>query len=167
MSQPRFNATVFLTIALPLFAVVASVGTAIIALSSGDSELPGDYHWEGVKLDRDFAAARRAAQLHVEAELNLRPVAGMCHLTLRLEGPAPPAVDVAFVHASRPALDRHMRFLRTAADSLYSAPCTTLPSAGWHIELSDPGATWRYRADMAAGSDRVLLSAGTAKIPAQ
>lgn len=167
MSHPRFNATVFLTIALPLFAVLASVGTAIIALSSGDPELPGDYHWEGVKLDRDFAAAHRAEQLQVEAELNLQPAAGMCHLTLRIDGPAPPAVDVALVHASRPALDRHMRFLRTASDTLYSAPCTALPSAGWHVELSDPGATWRFRSDAPAGSDRLLLSARSAKTPSR
>ncbi len=163
MRLSKINATVFLTIALPLFAIVASVGTAIIALSSGDPPLPGEYHWEGVRLDRDFDESRRAMQLNVNAVLNLRPVAGMCHLTLSIDGAAPAAVDVALIHVSRPSLDRHMRFMRTADDSLYSAPCAALPSTGWHVELSDLANTWRFRTDAAGDLDHLVVSSGTAK----
>ncbi len=163
MRFSRINATVFLTIALPLFAVLASVGTAIIALSSGDPPLPGEYHWEGDKLDRDFARSRRAAELNLNAVLDLQPRNGVCHLTLTIDGTPPPAVDVALIHVSQPALDRRLRFLRTAEDSRYSAPCAALPSTGWHVELSDPANSWRFRTDASGELDNIILSSGPSK----
>ncbi len=163
MRLSKINATVFLTIALPLFAIVASVGTAIIALSSGDPPLPDQYHWEGDKLDHDFAESRRAAELNVHAVLDLRPDNGVCHLTLTLDGTPPAAVDVTLIHVSRPALDRHLRFLRTAEVSRYSAACTALPSTGWHVELSDLANTWRFRTDAVGELRNIVLSSGPSK----
>ena len=158
MQPTRFNPTVFLTIALPAFAVLASVGTAILAISSGDPQLPGRYHWEGDKLDHDFAQSRRAAELNVKADLNLRPVAGVCNLTLRMNGNLPSAVDVSLVHVSRPALDRRLRFTRDGLSSSYSTACPPLPAERWHVELSDLDNSWSFRSDTAGELDRIILS---------
>lgn len=146
----KINPIVVLIIGLPLFAVLASVGTAVLAFTRGDPVLPDEYHWEGQTLDHDFALSERAVQLKVSAALHLEPVAGVCHLTLRLDGSLPPAVDVSLTHVSQPALDRRIRFTRTAQTSSYSARCSTLPAAQWHVELRDVGRSWSFR-DEAAG----------------
>ncbi len=158
MRQTRINPALLLIIALPLSAVLASVGTAVLAFSRGDPPLPDQYHWEGVKLDHDFAQSKRAAELKVNATLTLQPAQGICHLTLRLNGTPPPGVDVALIHVSKPALDRHIRFLPTAVASVYSAPCAPLPPARWHIELSDLGNSWSFRVLMAGDLKTVALS---------
>ena len=144
MSQTKINPAVALIIALPLFAIVASVGTAVVAFTRGDPPLPDQFHWEGDKLDHDFAQSRRAADLHINATLDLRADKGICRLTLTLDGNRPPAfLDLALIHVSNPSLDRNIRFLRTAAG--YSAPCAPLPAARWHLELSDPEGSWSFR----------------------
>jgi hypothetical protein len=147
MRLAKINPAAVLMLALPLFAVVASVGTAFVALSQGDPPLPGQYHWEGDKLDHDFAQSQRAAELHLNATLDLRPDrTGVCHLTLRLDGKSTPAsLNLSLIHVSNPALDRSIRFVRTSDPSSYSAPCAPLAAARWHIELSNPERTWSFR----------------------
>src|SRR5947208_2738049 len=90
MSRAKINPTVFLAIALPLVAVAASVGTAVVAVSRGDAPLPDQYHWEGVKLDHDFAQSQRASELQFKANINLQPQKGTCYLALSLGGAAVP-----------------------------------------------------------------------------
>jgi hypothetical protein len=146
MRQTKLNPAAVLIIALPLFAVVASVGTAVLAVSRGDPQLPGQYHWEGDKLDRDFAQSRRAAQLHLNATVELQPRDGVCHLTLALDANSLPAeVDLDLIHVSNPVLDRRIRFARKSNASSYEAPCAPLAPARWHLELSDPEHSWSFR----------------------
>jgi hypothetical protein len=162
MSPARINPALCLTIALPLFAVVASVGTAVIALSRGDPPLPDQYHWEGDKLDHDFAQSRRASELHLNASVNLQAERGVCRLTLGLDGAdLPPTVELALIHGANPSLDRYLRFSRTANMSSYSAPCTPLPDARWHVELRDPQHSWSFRAAMNGQARTVNLSSSS------
>lgn len=161
MRQIRINPAVVLIIVLPLTAVVASVSTAMLAVFRGDPPLPDQYHWEGDKLDHDFALSMRAAALNVNATVDLQPHNGVCHLTLRLDGTPPSAVEVALIHVSRPALDRHIRFLPSAVASLYSAQCTPLPSGRWHVELHDPGNSWSFRGAMSGELKTITLSSSS------
>jgi hypothetical protein len=158
MRQIRINPAVVLIIVLPLSAVAASVGTAMLAVFRGDPPLPDQYHWEGDKLDHDFAQSMRAAALNVNATVDLQPRTGVCHLTLRLDGNPPSAVDVALIHVSRPALDRHVRFLPTGVGSLYSAQCAPLPPGRWRVELRDPGNSWSFRGAMTGELKTITLS---------
>jgi hypothetical protein len=161
MQHPRFNPALYLIIGLPLFAVVASVGTAVVAMSRGDPPLPGQYHWEGDKLDRDFADSRRAEDLHLSASVDLHPQRGVCHLMLALDGDTlPPAVDLALIHGANPALDRTLRFSRVSGKS-YSAPCTALPDAKWHVELSDPQRSWSFRVALTGPGKTITLSSSS------
>jgi hypothetical protein len=156
------NPTLYLIIGLPLFAVVASVGTAVVAVTRGDSPLPGQYHWEGDKLDHDFAQSQRAAALHLDARVDLQPRQGVCHLTLALDGNSlPPAVDLALIHGANPALDRTILFSRISGTASYSAPCTVLPDARWHVELSDPNGSWSFRAALTGGEKTIALSSNS------
>jgi hypothetical protein len=152
------NGAVILIIALPAFAVLASVGTAVIAMTRGDPPLPGQYHWEGDRLDHDFADAHRAAALGLEAALDLTPAQGSCRLSLRLTSALPTAVLLDAVHASRPELDRQMRFVRDGDSDNYTASCAALPPGSWHLELKSTTGDWSYRQDWPGSGGRVTLS---------
>ncbi len=152
------NGAVILIIALPALAILASVGTAVIAMTRGDPPLPGQYHWEGLRLDHDFAEAHRAAALGLEAALDLTPAQGSCHLSLRLDSALPAAVLLDAVHASRPELDRQMRFIRNAGTNNYTAACAALPPGAWHLELKSTAGDWSYRQDWSGTGGRVQLS---------
>jgi hypothetical protein len=171
MGLSKFNPTAFLIVALPLAAVIASVGTAVVALSRGDPPLPDQYHWEGDKLDHDFAQSQRAAELRLSATLNVYPDKdGLCHLTLVLDGGhAPPSVNLSLIHVSNPSFDRKIRFVRTAEISTasagsYSAQCVVLPYASWHIELSDIDRSWSFRSDATNTSRAITLSASSLEV---
>ena len=153
------NAAVILIISLPAFAVLASVGTAWVAATKGDPPLPGQYHWEGDRLDHDFADAHRAAALGLAATLDLQPAQGTCHLTLQLASNLPTEVALDVISASRPDLDRQMRFTREGSSSNYTAACSALPPGGWHLELKSSDGDWSYRQDWTGGAGRITLAA--------
>jgi hypothetical protein len=70
--------------------------------------------------------------------------------------PTEVALDV--ISASRPALDRQMRFTREGSSSNYTAACTPLPVGSWHLELKSSEGDWSYRQDWTGGADRVTLA---------
>lgn len=158
MTRKPINSGLLVTIGLPLFAICASVGVAVIAFTRGDPTLPDEYHWEGMSLDRDFADAHRASELKVRATLRMLSSTGMCEVALNM-GSAPPAeLTLNLVHATHPDLDRHVRLSRV--HSVYEGYCGSLPSGHWHLELSDTGGTWSVRGDVSGAVDGSSLSAG-------
>jgi len=158
MSRKSINSGLLVTIGLPLFAIFASVGVAVIAFTRGDPTLPDEYHWEGMSLDRDFADARHAAELHVHATLSILSSTGMCKVALQLGAAAPAALSLNLVHATHPDLDRHVRLARTGAT--YEGYCGELPPGHWHLELSDLGGSWSVREDVLGALDGSSLGAG-------
>lgn len=151
------NGGLLLAIGLPLFAIAASVGVAIIAFTRGDPTLPDEYHWEGMQLDRDFADARRASDLDVRATLRVLPAAAACQVTLHLDGAHPETIELTFVHGTRPDLDRQVRL--AAAGPVYEGRCQAMPSGHWHVELADGARSWSVRQDVSGPLDGISLSA--------
>lgn len=158
MSRKPINSGLLVTIGLPLFAIAASVGVAVVAFTRGDPTLPDEYHWEGLSLDKDFTDARHASELNVHATLRMISSTGMCKVALQQGGAAPPALTLNLVHATHPELDRHVRLSRV--NSAYEGYCGALPSGHWHLELSDIGASWSVREDVFGALDGSSLSAG-------
>ena len=156
MRRSAINSGVLLVIGLPLFAILASVGTTVVAFTRGDPTLPDDYHWEGMQLDRDFADSRRAEQLEVRADL-VASLDGTCRVTLRLAGAAPRALQLKLVHATRPDLDREVDL--AAGASGYEGYCGQVPAGHWHIELSDAAGAWRIRQDVSGGLEGIRIDA--------
>src|SRR5689334_3759858 len=108
MTRKSINSGLLVTIGLPLFAILASVGVAVVAFTRGDPTLPDEYHWEGMSLDRDFADARRAADLNVHATVQAMPATGTCRVVLMLEAASPAVLTLDLVHATHPDLDRQI-----------------------------------------------------------
>ena len=146
MFKKSINSGLLVTIGLPVFAILASVGVAVVAFTRGDPTLPDEYHWEGMRLDRDFADARRAAELEVRAALQVVPSTGTCRVVLTLDAASPSALTLNLVHATHPDLDRQVRLRR--AGSAYEGHCGGVPSGHWHLELSDVAGSWSVRQDI-------------------
>lgn len=147
-------------LAIPTVAIVASLATVALALVHGDRELPAEYHWEGFRLDRDFARFERAFELDVRGTLEID--AGHCRLALEQRGTPPESVELNLAHATLPELDRRVTLQRVG--SRYEADCDSVPAGSWWVELNDPAGEWAVRqhvwgslarADIAARSTRI------------
>lgn len=157
MTRKPINSGLLVTIGLPLFAILASTGAAVVAFTRGDPTLPDQYHWEGMSLDRDFAAAQHASDLNVHAMLRVSDSAGICRVILQLGAAPPPSLTLNLVHATRPDLDRPVRLSRVG--SAYEGYCGAVPAGHWHLELSDATGSWRVRSDVTGTLDGTRLSA--------
>ena len=141
---------------LPGGAVLASFATLAIALQSGDRALPDAYHWEGAALDRDFARARRAAELGIELWLEAR--AGTCTAILRGAPGDPSALNLLLTNGGDASLDRAVR-LRRAEPGIYRAPCAALPAGHWRLALDDDTRAWSLRGAAPGDLAAVMLRA--------
>jgi len=140
------NPALLLSLGIPTLAVLASIGTLIIAIARPDGELPEQYHWEGFQLDRDFDQAKQASDLNVRANLSRSSADGACRLKLSMSGAAPDRLMLILTHSTQPALDRRLTFNRVGASSTFKAPCEALPpNARWRAALSEPDGTWSIR----------------------
>jgi hypothetical protein len=159
MQRRALNFPVILLVALPLFAVLASAGAAAVAMLRGDATFPDQYHWEGRKLDDDFARSQRATDLHVTASLHVPAATGLCRVTLHVDGVPPGVLALTFVHGSNPKLDRYVE-LALHGDA-YEAGCKPLPAGHWHIEIGDAAGTWGLRQEFTGELVDLHVSADT------
>jgi hypothetical protein len=155
-SKKRFNPVFWIMWLLPGSAVFAGFTTLALALGSGDRPLPEEYHWEGDRLDRDFARARSAAALGVEVTLEVR--GGQCHALLNRAADDVTALNVLLTHGSDASLDRRLRLARVAAGD-YRAPCAPLASGKWRVAVDADAASWALRGVVDTGQASAVLSA--------
>jgi hypothetical protein len=151
------NPALVLTIALPLFAVCASLGAVMLAYSNGDPALPEAYHWEGALLDRDFAATAKAAQIQVQATLHVVPQSRLCRVSLALRGPMPRALELNLTHGASSSLDQHV--VLALRDGAYEGACIVPGASDWQLQLSDPANQWLVRSRYLGVLSEVPLNA--------
>lgn len=149
VARPRFNPVFWLMWALPASAVLAGFATLAIALQDADRALPADYHWEGDRLDRDFARARAAAVLGLEVTLDVQ--GGQCRALLRNLPTDPAALSLLLTHGSNAGFDRRVRLPRIAAGD-YRVACAPLEAGRWRVALDDDSGDWAIRG---SADDRV------------
>jgi len=144
--RQKFNAPLLLALGIPGLAIVASFMTLALAIARPDGELPEQYHWEGMRLDRDFETAQRAADLNVAAALSRNDATSNCQLDLRIKGSSPEALTLVLTHATHPSLDQRLTLRRSSTHSTrYDAPCAAIPNAHWRVELTEPSNHWSVR----------------------
>jgi hypothetical protein len=138
--------------------VVAGFATLAIAVRSADRPLPAGYHWEGEHLDRDFARARTAAQLGVEATLVADAVVGTCLASLRSAPGDPATLTLMLTNGSDPGLDRVVLLRRTSKGE-YVASCPAVPEGRWRVSLEDHEGKWIIRTQLAGALRSLELRA--------
>ena len=143
-SQLRANPVFWIMLALPASAVLAGLSTLAIALHSADRPLPPAYHWEGERLEEDFARARSAAALGIELTLTIAPQEGTCRLSLRHAPGDPAAIYLQLTHGVDAGLDRIVRLARVAAGE-YRAGCAPIPAGRWRVSVEDEAHRWSVR----------------------
>jgi hypothetical protein len=168
MSPLHRNPVFVLTWGLPAIAVIASVLTLAIALRGSDGQLPEQYHWEGLQLDRDFSRAARAAELKVQASFTGLDRSGPCEMRLRLDGVAPDVLVLTLAHGTRAELDRRVTFNRVPAQPgwsdgsvLYRGVCSHVPEGHWRVELVDAVNGWAIRKSVRTSLGALTLNAVT------
>lgn len=152
----RANPVFWLMWLLPGAAVVAGLSTLAIALEGADRPLPEAYHWEGERLDADFA--RQRAALTRGVRVIFEAANGSC--TARVSGAVgdPPALDVLLTHGIDAGLDRALRLAR-AAPGEYTVTCAPPPAGKWRVSVDAPDAAWTVRAAVEGSLARVELQA--------
>lgn len=157
-SPLRANPVFWLMWLLPAAAVVAGLATLGIALRHGDRELPPAYHWEGERLDQDFARARLAAAHGIGLSLDMPAAPGECVASLRHAPGDPAALTLLFTNGVDPGLDRVV-MLRRAARGEYRGSCAPLPAGRWRVALEDDAGAWAIRTQVAGDIRRLELRA--------
>jgi hypothetical protein len=153
--SPRSNPVFWLMWLLPGATVCAGFATLAIAMHGADRALPEAYHWEGERLDQDFARQRRAVDLGVE--VTLQAAAGECSVTLRGGAGDPAALDLLLTHGSDAGLDQRV-LLKREAPGVYRGACRVAP-ARWRIAIDEPTSGWSLRAQHVGGLAHVTLRA--------
>ena len=138
--SPRANPVFWLMWLLPGAAVCGGFATLAIAMHGADRTLPEAYHWEGERLDADFARQRAAVQHGIR--VTFEASGGRC-IALVLNGD-PTVVDVLLTHGNDAGLDRAMKLPRIAAGE-YAADCATPPAGRWRISVDEPSGAWSVR----------------------
>ncbi len=142
----KFNPVFWIMWLLPGATVVAGLSTLAIALDGADRPLPATYHWEGERLDADFARARHAAERGIAVSFSVRR--GECVAAVRNAPADSDVLDLELANGAETALDRRLELRRTLAGD-FRATCAALPSGSWWISLRDPGSDWSVRGRIA------------------
>jgi hypothetical protein len=152
----RNNPVFWLMWALPGAAVLAGFATLAIALHGADRPLPEAYHWEGERLDSDFARQRAAATLGIR--IVFEAAGGRCVAHLAASSADPAALDVLLTHGVDAGLDRALKLPRVAPGE-YAADCVAPPAGKWRISIDEPAGAWSVRDAVDGRLSRVELRA--------
>ncbi len=132
---------VWMLIAIPASAVIMGVIMLTLAVQTYSGLVVDDYYRHGKQINRVIARDRLAWELGLEAELALTAdgtvrVAFVSGADLLPSGD----IELAFVHATRPGLDRSLRLERTGF-GVYRARVRLAGSGRWNLALQT--ADWR------------------------
>jgi hypothetical protein len=152
----RANPVFWLMWALPGIAVVAGLTTLAIAVHGADRPLPEIYHWEGERLDADFARLRAADRLDVR--VTFEAVEGRCVARLAMTDGDPPALNVLLTHSVDANLDRLIKLPRIARGE-YAADCPQPPAGRWRVSIDEPSGAWSVRDAIEGSLARIELLA--------
>lgn len=149
---------VWFVIALPLSAVVAGIGTVVIATGGSDSLVVDDFNKVGLVARRETARERAAARLGVAAVVSLDRRSG--EVTVRLDGADEPAsLSLGLFHPTRREFDRTAMLSRDAA-GLYRGSVGADVSGRWYVQLADSEGDWRVTGRITADESLVSIAAG-------
>jgi len=152
----------WMLISLPASAVVGSLITIWLAVSSADSLVVDDYYREGRAINRTIARDQRATELGLVATVDRAPDG--VRLSLRADAAIdwPAGIVLRLVHATRAEEDRDLD-LRALGAGHYVAIGETLPQAGrWTAHLESPAGDWRLAAPVDASASGWRIDARSA-----
>lgn len=147
---------VWLLIALPLTAVIASFITLGLAITSDDGLVEDDYYRRGMEINRDLARDKAAAAHGLESRVDLDSAHRelFVQLSARKSKALPPTIEIKFLHATRAGLDRSLIVARQA-DGTYRSPLPEFAPGHWNVQLT--AQDWRLTGSLFMPGDRRLV----------
>lgn len=137
---------VWLLISLPMTAVIASMVTIYLAVSTSDGLVVDDYYKRGkainVDLARDAAAARH--ELRADIDLDMRNN----RVQLLLQGNVerlPETLTLSLLHPTQAGYDQVLP-LQHAGDGVYSGAIDEVGRGNWYLQLET--VEWRLSGSM-------------------
>ena len=137
---------VWLLISLPMTAVIGSMITIYLAVSTSDGLVVDDYYKRGkainIDLARDATAARH--ELRADIELDMRNN----HVQLLLQGniePLPETLTLSLLHPTQAGYDQVLQ-LQHAGDAVYSGSVDEVGRGNWYLQLET--VEWRLSGSM-------------------
>jgi hypothetical protein len=126
---------VWLLIALPATAVIGSMVSLYLAITTSDGLVVDDYYTRGKAINRDLARDR-AAQTHgLVARFDIDMAANRVTLTLESVGYVlPPEARLSFLHPTQPGHDQQVR-LQQIGKGQYAAGIGELGRGKWYVQL--------------------------------
>lgn len=150
---------VWMLIALPLTAVIASGVTIWLAASNADTLVNEEHVKEGLAVRQVLDRDRRAAELGVSAGLDAEPGRLTVHLAGQFAS-APKDLVLTLAHPSDPLQDMVL-LLEARGDNTYTANYAAIPAGKRHLELAPADKAWRVTGQWQApftGSTRLSAS---------
>ncbi len=127
---------VWLLVALPAVAVIGSMITIYLAVTTSDGLVVDDYYRQGKAINLDLARDRAAADYGVHASLVLDNTGPAVQLELSpVHGAWPETVELALMHPTRAGADQRVRLLH-AGSGHYRAAISALADGHWYLQLS-------------------------------
>lgn len=155
---------VWLIIALPLAAVIASIVTVIIASRNADTLVQGDYKKEGLALHQHTERDQRAAQLGLTVRVQLRDGGLRAELGGRLH-PAPQSIVLLLAHPTQANKDVVIS-LNHLEGNVYTGEVPDLRGVNWQVQLEPADQSWRLSGPWdTASSDTLQLAARHSELP--
>ena len=128
------HAYVWMLIAIPLSAVVGGIITLRLAIVTSDGLVVDDYYQRGKEIDLVLERDRRAAEIGLEAIVELDHAGDRVHVTLSGTNgfEAPGEIELDILHPTRAGRD-HRLVLPAAGDGRYEGPLPLLERAEWDL----------------------------------
>ena len=126
---------VWLLIALPATAVVGSMASLYLAVTTNDGLVVDDYYTRGKAINRDLARDR-AAQAHgLEARFGIDMTRNRVTLTLKSHDyVAPREMKLSILHPTQPHHDQYI-LLQQVGEGQYAAGINELGRGKWYVQL--------------------------------
>jgi len=126
---------VWLLIALPATAVVGSMASLYLAVTTSDGLVVDDYYTRGKAINRDLARDRAAQAHRLEARFDIDMARNRITLMLKSQDYAPPReMKLAILHPTRPHHDQHV-VLEQVGEGQYASAIGELGRGKWYLQL--------------------------------
>ena len=146
---------VWLMIALPMTAVIASMFTIYLAVTTADGLVVDDYYKRGKAINRDLARDAMAAryQLRASIDIDLRDN----RVQLLLESPVmelPATLSFSLLHPTQAGYDQVL-ILQHGGDGVYAGVIDELARGNWYLQLEADD--WRLSGSMRIPQTETML----------
>jgi len=126
---------VWLLIALPATAVIGSMISLYLAITTSDGLVVDDYYTRGKAINRDLARDQAAQTHRLEARLEIDMAGNRVALTLQAHGYMPPReLRLSFLHPTQPGHDQRVA-LERIGEGQYAGGIGELGRGKWYVQL--------------------------------